>query len=303
MRQYAGYFWGILSGLLWGIAGILYELLSSYYPLTNSLTIILFLLLIIEFSAFMFCAVSHYKLNLFKQFELKNKSVYLGILAGMIGGPIGMLCYLQAIQYIGVGYAAPISSIYPVFGTIFAFLFLKDAITKLGIIGLCLAIGCTILLGLDISNSQFSVLGIVLAITCAISWGGEIVISSYVMQSIKSSSAYFLRQLGSSFGYIILVLYLDVEFFNSIEFFKDTRFLTIIIFIILSSMASYFLYYRAIYLIKPIRAMMLNITYGFWIILIGFLLNGKHIDIMTMLLVIGVVLGAGLTLKDKRENI
>ncbi|WP_101774900.1 DMT family transporter [Pasteurella oralis] len=301
--KYSGYLWGILSGLLWGIAGILYEMLNTTYPFTTSLTIILSLLFVIEFSAFIFCFVSHYKLNLFKECDFKNKRVFLGVVAGVIGGPIGMLCYLQAIQYIGVGYAAPISSVYPVFGAILAFLFLKDTMTKLGILGLCLAIGCTILLGLDVNTSQFSLLGIFLAIVCALSWGGEIVISSYVMQSINSSIAYFFRQLGSSIGYFILLCSFDVKFFGLIEFFKDKQFSLIIFLIIVSSMTSYFLYYKAIYLIKPIRAMMLNITYGFWIILIGFILNNTSIDLMTVFLVVGVVLGAGLTLKDKRENV
>ncbi|OOF46004.1 hypothetical protein BKK52_11800 [Rodentibacter trehalosifermentans] len=303
MNKYTGYLWGILSGLLWGISGIFYEKLSFYSLSTDSLKVMLSLLFIIEFSSFIFFTISYYKLNLFEKFRFKNKNIFLGLLAGIIGGPVGMLCYLQAIQYIGVGYAAPISSIYPVFGTIFAFLFLKDSITKLGLLGLCLSIGCTILLGLDITNSQFSILGFILAVTCAVSWGSEIIISSYIMQFISSSSAYFLRQLGSSLGYVTLILYLDSEYFYSTEFFKDTKLLTIIIFIIFSSMMSYFLYYRAIYIIKPIRAMMLNITYSFWIIFISFILNKISMDIMTILLVIGVILGSGLTLKDKKERI
>ncbi|MGY4677040.1 DMT family transporter [Pasteurella sp. P03HT] len=303
MNKYKGYLAGIFSGLLWGIAGILYEILNTTYPFTTSLAIVLCLLFIIESTAFIFCGISHYKLKSLSIIKFKNKGTILGVLAGIIGGPIGMLCYLQAIQYIGVGYAAPISSVYPVFGAILAVLFLKDSMTKTGVIGLSLAIGCTILLGIDANNAQFSLLGIALAVVCALSWGSEIVISSYVMQSIPSSVAYFLRQLGSSIGYLILLLSFDVAFLDFLPSFKNTHFLTLIIFIILSSMMSYFLYYRAIYLIKPIRAMMLNITYGFWIILIGLVVNDTDVNFVSMLLVLGVILGAGLTLKEHKERL
>ena len=60
---------------------------------------------------------------------LKTRSGKVVILGALLGGPIGMTGYVIAINNIGAGYTAIISSFYPAFGTLMAVLLLKEKIT------------------------------------------------------------------------------------------------------------------------------------------------------------------------------
>lgn len=298
---------GLFSGLLWGITGILYANLNILYPVTTVISVILIILFIVEFISGVLVGSSilpHYKQSVTK--KKTKKTIILAISLGVIGGPVGMLCYLQAISLIGVGYTAPISSIYPVFGAILSFLFLKDKIRKIGILGIIITLVCTFLLSLNIQSGTISFLGICLALICALSWGTEIVLSSYVMSlmgTISSSKyTYFLRQVGAIIGYLFLLVYFKIDFMNLKNHILDIKFDIFILGIILSSMFSYLLYYYAIDKLKPIRAMMLNITYGVWIVLLGFLINNESINLKQIVLVIGILLGSIIVLRAKKEN-
>ncbi|MDP8052198.1 DMT family transporter [Pasteurella atlantica] len=304
MVKYKGYIFGLLSGLLWGVTGILYEVLNKDYPFVASLVIILSLLFLIESGSLLLAGLLCYKKVPQHRKLITHKQVsILAVIAGLIGGPIGMFCYLQAISYIGVGYAAPISSLYPVFGALLSFLFLKERMTKWGIIGFSIAIFCTLLLSLDLSSSQILLFGVGLAFISALSWGAEIVLSSYVMQFLPSTVVYFFRQLGASLGYLFLLFFFELDTATLFKSFTESHFVFLLCLIFASSMLSYLLYYQAIYLIKPIRAMMLNITYGFWIVLLSVILGRTEMNISIVLLTIGVVVGTTITLKDKREKL
>lgn len=306
--HYKGITAGLLSGLLWGITGILYANLNELYPVTTVISVILFLLFMVEFTSGLFVGSSIFALykRTFTQ-SLNKKYILLSMLLGLIGGPIGMLCYLQAISLIGVGYAAPISSIYPVFGAVLSFIFLKEKMAKIAIVGGIITLACTFMLSLDIQNAQFSLLGISLALICALSWGSEIVLSSYVMKlSTATNTAkftYFFRQLGAALGYFFLLLCIQGNIQNLFTYFTYIKFDFFILAIVLSSMFSYMLYYFAIDKLKPIKAMMLNITYGVWIVLIGILLGSETAKITQIILISGILFGAILVLVGKRENI
>ena len=60
---------------------------------------------------------------------LKTRSGKVVVLGALLGGPIGMTGYVIAINNIGAGYTAIISSFYPAFGTLMAVLLLKEKIT------------------------------------------------------------------------------------------------------------------------------------------------------------------------------
>ena len=305
--QYKGIIAGLLSGLLWGITGILYANLNELYPVTTVISVILFLLFMVEFTCGLFVGLSIFALykRTFTQ-SLNKKYVLLSMLLGLIGGPIGMLCYLQAISLIGVGYAAPISSIYPVFGAILSFIFLKEKMAKIAILGGIITLASTFMLSLDIQNAQFSLLGISLALICALSWGSEIVLSSYVMKLSATTNAakftYFFRQFGAALGYFFLLLCIQADIQNIFTYFTHIKFDFFILAIVLSSMFSYILYYFAIDKLKPIKAMMLNITYGVWIVLLGILLDSSTIHFTQIFLIVGILLGAVLVLMGKKGD-
>lgn len=305
--SYKGIIAGLLSGFLWGVTGILYANLNELYPVTTVISVILFLLFMVELTSGLLVGSSIFLLH--KRTFLKainKKSVLLGMSLGLIGGPIGMLCYLQAITIIGVGYAAPISSIYPVFGAILSLIFLKEKMEKIGFLGGIITLACTFMLSLNIQSAQFSLIGIALALICALSWGSEIVLSSYVMKTMTNAYAakytYFFRQVGAALGYLGLLLCMNVESHQLLSNFTNMNFDLFILAIVLSSMFSYILYYFAIDKLKPIKAMMLNITYGVWIVLIGILLGTGGIEFEKIGLIIGILLGSVLVLFAKKEN-
>lgn len=61
---------------------------------------------------------------------LRNRGGRAIILGASLGGPIGMTGYLIAINNIGPAYTAIISTFYPAFGAVLAFLLLKERMTR-----------------------------------------------------------------------------------------------------------------------------------------------------------------------------
>lgn len=57
-----------------------------------------------------------------------------------------MVSYLKAINLIGLDFAAPISSTYPVVGIILSVLFFKEKLKNSGWLGLCIALICSFVL-------------------------------------------------------------------------------------------------------------------------------------------------------------
>lgn len=288
MKKY-GYLIGGLSGLFWGVVSILYgfidtgdsQILNILLPFSID-----FLGLIVA-GSYVFVKYSS---------ELKfHKSFLLGIISGIIGGPMGMLSYIYAIQNIGAEYSAAISSTYPILCTLFFVFAKKEKINNWTIFGVLLATICSILLGL-IGSSALDYQGggmIGLALFTAVCWATEIILSSHAMKHYNATIIYFARQLGSSLGYAMVLLYfIDNHIFVLSDIDWD---IMIVVGIIIFSILSYFLYYQAIYYIPPISALALNITYNMWTILITIILSGVVDNYLSLLLCIGISAGSLLT--------
>lgn len=59
---------------------------------------------------------------------------------------------------------------------------------------------------------SFNFFGIILALICALSWGTELVLSSIVLKELSTTSVYYSRQTGASFGYAILIFVQEPNF-------------------------------------------------------------------------------------------
>ena len=98
---------------------------------------------------------------------LKTRSGKFIMLGALLGGPIGMTCYVSAINYIGPGYTAVISSMYPALGTFLASIFLKEKIKPLQLFGLFISICGVIALGyIPGGNSQVANFGLGFFLRC-----------------------------------------------------------------------------------------------------------------------------------------
>ncbi|PHM39571.1 putative lic-1 operon protein [Xenorhabdus mauleonii] len=291
--------YGFFSGLFWGLSGVLLALLlkdntlSSYFLVP---IIIAFLNDLISFIYMLLYLLYHKKHQNILSI-LKNKNYFIITIAAIFGGPMGMSFYILSIKYIGVGYTAAISALYPAIGALISFFLLKDRIHKIGLLGLVLAITCTILLGYSATTQAISGwVGFLFAFLCALGWGSEVVISSYGMnKDIPSDIAYFIRQSSSSLGYFILIAVFIHSFPGGTYIFSDLKLTTLLLVTSLISTISYLFYYRAIERLLPIRAMALNITYSAWAIVFSYIIIDEPISINLLLICIGVSLGSFLT--------
>ncbi|WP_324022829.1 DMT family transporter [Pasteurella multocida] len=281
-----GYILGLSSGFLWAISGIVYQILYNNFPNLDTLLFSIFILFFIEFISLVTISSYLYK-N--KKFPSINKNNYFAIFSGLLGAPIAMFCYLKAIQIIGVNYAAAISSTYPILAALLSIKINKE--NKENVILFTSLILITILLNIEL-ESDISITGIFLAIFVYISWASEITLSSYAMHNKKNKAEdiYFIRQLFSVLGYIIVILYTilttdnmkNIETIENIDY-NNTYLVILVISLTISSGLSYFLYYKAIEILKPIRAMALNITYTAWSIILSHILIIDRIDIKSIL--------------------
>ncbi|WP_342221680.1 DMT family transporter [Candidatus Fukatsuia endosymbiont of Tuberolachnus salignus] len=299
----AGTYYGLLSGVLWGASGTLVGMVLIDKHLQNLLFAPIILAFISDFlsSGYMLFYLIKKKYPV-KEALTERKALIISV-AALCGGPIGMSCYFMAIKYIGVGYAATISASYPAFGALIAFLFLKDKLHKIGVLGLFLSIITTMTLGYGAAtDSEFSLIGLLFALMCAVSWGLEVVISSYGMRkSISPDVAYFIRQISSSFGYVLL--FASVIPFSDITeyYFMDLKIILQIVVVSLIATGSYLYYYRSINLVGPIRAMGLNITYAVWAVLFGWSISNNKLDAQLIILCCIIMIGSFLTVSNPKS--
>lgn len=208
-----------------------------------------------------------------------------------------MSFYILSIKYIGIGYTAAISALYPAIGALISFFLLKDKIHKIGLFGLALAITCTIILGYSTTTQTiFGWIGFLFAFLCALGWGSEVVISSYGMnKNIPSDIAYLIRQLSSSLGYFIIIVVFIHSFPGVTHIFSDIKLTTLLLTTSLIATLSYLFYYRAIERLRPIRAMALNITYSVWAVIFAYLIMDEPISINLLFICTGISVGSFLT--------
>lgn len=117
-----GLFLGVMSGVLWGLDTALTGIILSMSPFIKTQKFILLAPIVSVFlhdmfsSLWMFLYIIATKQLKLVLKSLKTRSSKFICIAAIFGGPIGMAAYLMAIKYIGAGYTASISAIYPALG-------------------------------------------------------------------------------------------------------------------------------------------------------------------------------------------
>ncbi|WP_257936043.1 EamA family transporter [Campylobacter lari] len=122
-----GYISSILSGLFWALAGIFYVKVTD--KVVDSSYFVFILLFCIEFIPWLFLTLL---ILFFKKEVVFKRKLIFPFFAGLLAGPVAMYCYLNAISLIGLSFSASITSLYPVFATFLAFIFLKQKINIQG---------------------------------------------------------------------------------------------------------------------------------------------------------------------------
>jgi len=265
---------GLLAGIFWGVDTVVLGVALAMTPFLSTEQAIFLAPFVSTFvhDAFSTLWMLGY-MGVRKQLgnvvkALKTKSGKFIILGALLGGPIGMSGYVAAIQYMGPAYTAIISATFPALGALLSYIFLKEKMSKVQLLGL----GVSILgvIGLSYvpaagAGPKNLLLGLLFAFICVLGWALEAVICAYGMKdpNVNDEQALQIRQATSAifYGAILLPILSGWSFTVSI---LPTKITVFILLAALFGTVSYLLYYRSINKIGAGKAMALNITYSAW---------------------------------------
>lgn len=292
--------YGLLSGILWGLDTVLLGIalaMSQFVSTEQAIFLAPFVSTFLHdiFSSLWMAIYMLTKKQIRKTIKAANtRSGRFIILGALMGGPVGMTGYLLSIKYIGPAYTAMISSLYPAVGALFSYIFLKEKMKPISILGLFISITGIIILGYTPGGEINNILlGFGFAIVCVVGWASEAVICSYGMKDdeVSPEQSLQIRQLTSAitYGFIIIPVVKGLSFTMSVIPSTATA---IIILTALAGTASYVFYYKGIYKIGATKAMALNITYSAWAIIFGVVLLKNNLDLKMIICCICIVSGS-----------
>ena len=209
---------------------------------------------------------------------LKTRSGKVVILGALLGGPIGMTGYVIAINNIGAGYTAIISSFYPAFGTLMAVLLLKEKITPGRVVALIVALAGISAMGYlsaDTTVTGDPIIGLLGALAAVFGWGSEAVLCAWGMRddAVDNETALQIRETTSALVYLIVVLPIFGAWAFTWNAIPNPG-TAVVALAALAGTCSYLFYYKGISVIGAARGMALNISYSAWAVLFGLILLG-----------------------------
>lgn len=293
--------YGIGSGALWGLDTVILAIALALNPFATDAHASLV-------SAALHDAVCALILLVFMAMRGRLKDTWRAIhtrsgravmVAALLGGPIGMSGYLLAIDQIGAGYTAIISTFYPALGTALAVLVLKERMRPRQVIALAVAIGAIIATSYTSTSVSGSALwGVLGALAAVVGWGCEAVILAWGMRddAVDNETALQIRETTSALTYLVLVVPLGGALSSTGQALTSPGAMGLVALAAAAGTASYLFYYKAIDLLGAARAMALNISYSAWAVLFAFLLQSivpAPVQIvLCVVILVGTVLAA-----------
>lgn len=301
---------GLLGGFFWGINTVIIGVALSMAPFARTEQVIFLAPFISTFIHDLFSSVWMFIYMAIKKQAgeflqaLKTKSGKFIVLAALLGGPVGMTGYVLSIKYIGAGYTAIISSMFPAVGAFLSYVFLKEKMRTDQIIGLAASVAGVIALGYTPGSSEVDniVIGFMFALLCVFGWAVEAVIIAYGLRDpeITDEQALQIRQLTSALFYGAVILPLMQGWRITLDI-LPTSTSAIIVIAALFGTTSYLFYYKAINKIGATKAMALNITYSAWAIVFGFLLLNETVSLKEIIAGLVIISGSIVAGGDIKE--
>ncbi len=301
--------YGLMSGILWGLDTVLLGIALAMTPFVSTEQAILLAPFVSTFlhdffsSIWMLIYIS-FKKELGKTLKAaKTRSGRFIMLGALLGGPVGMTGYLLSIKYIGPAYTAIISSLYPAIGALLSYIFLKEKMKPISIVGLFMSILGIIILGYAPGGEGANLgFGFIFAVMCVVGWASEAVICAYGMkeEEITPEQSLQVRQLTSAvtYGFLIIPVVKGISFTMGV---LPTSAAAMIILTALAGTTSYVFYYKGIHKIGATKAMSLNITYSAWAIIFGIIFLGNSVDLKSVICCIMIMLGSTMAAGDIKE--
>lgn len=304
--------WGIFSGALWGLDTSILALALVFVPFLDASESSLSSALLHDVTAALVLLVYMGLRGRLRDSlaAVKTQSGRAVMLGALLGGPFGMTGYLIAINHIGPGFTAIISTFYPAVGTVLAFVFLKERMSPKQIIALLSALGAIVMIGYSSTQTVTEgnpVLGVIAALACVFGWGSEAVILAWGMRDdvVDNETALHIRETTSALVYVIVVAPIAGIVGFTLRAIP-TAGTGVIAIAAIAGTASYLFYYKAIDTVGASRGMALNISYSAWAVIFAFLLQGTVPSILQIVccvvILVGTVLAATPNWKELRSQ-
>ncbi len=304
---------GLTSGLLWGLDTVILGIALTMSPYIGTAEAIAYAAIASSALHDIFCAIWLFIYMAIKGrlkdtwAALKTRSGKVVVLGALLGGPIGMTGYVIAIDNIGAGYTAIISSIYPAVGTFLAAIILKERMAPKQLVALFAAIGGIIAMGYISSGGgemgANPTLGFIAALAAVIGWGSEAVICGWGMKddAVDNETALQIRETTSGLVYAILVLPMFGAWAFTAHALPSLA-TGVVALAALAGVTSYLFYYKSI--ASPIgaaKSMALNISYSAWAVLFALILQGTIPNVASVICCIVILVGTILAASDWKE--
>lgn len=289
----------LMSGLTWGLNAVLISLFMISFRLENPLLAPI----IASFLHDAFCLgymtillgskkrLSHV-LHLLKTHDGK-----MTVIASLIGGPLGFSAFSLAIHYIGASLTTIVTAILPAFGTLLAFLFLREKRKFYQLCALFISILGVTFLGYSSSFTIKNIwLGIFFALLCVVGWSCETVLITSLVKgdNLDNESALWIKQFSSVSTYLLLFIMVGISGYISFEHLQANYF--IIASAALAGTSSFLFYFKSLSVIGASKTMALNTTYSAFGLIFSYLLLKESITVTKvfwgMLIVVSSIVSA-----------
>lgn len=227
--------------------------------------------------------------------EITAQFNLISALMGVVGGSIGMSCYLTSINSTGAGYAASVSAAYPAVGAVMAAVSGRETLKRTQLAGLLINVTGAVLISRMPEQYSLQTAGLVFALLSAFCWGLEGVLCSEGLKNTVHGFEIrlFFRQLASSAAYLLLLfpafgIWRDLIKMPSLKLLLFTGTAAFM------GTASYLCYYKAIEQTGPSRAMAANVSYTAWAVLLESVFNRTVPNIRMVLYTMMIFTGASL---------
>ena len=302
--QHGGKRYGIFSGALWGLDTVVLAIALAMIPFADFGQSALAGAVLHDVACAVILVVYMALRGRLKDTwaALRTRPGKSVIAPALLGGPIGMSGYLIAIDNIGPGLTAIISTFYPALGTLLAFVLLKERMAPRQIAALLVALAAIVATGWSATSEPIeggnAVLGVVGALACVIGWGSEAVILTWGMrdEAVDNEVALQIRETTSALVYLFIVAPIAGVFGFTLHSLAHLS-AGVVALAALAGTASYLFYYKALSAIGASRGMALNISYSAWAIIFALAFPPHTIPTLTqviccVVILVGTVLAA-----------
>lgn len=267
---------GWISGLLWGIST---AVLGCYFSSDTGASLAFLGTILAIATAFLNdffsalwmwigSALKRRTRSTLKAFTTRNG---LTIAAGaLLGGPVGMCGYVVALANLGPALTAILAALAPAVSTLGSTLIHHEHRKPHQWLGLLICVGAAIFASLSPIHIEGNlIVGLIGGVVCVLGWAGEVIVSVIALrlvdEPIEDGFAITIRQTVSTLTYLAVIL----PIMGVYPHLADVAYSWHVSYIALAGLCgtlSFVLYYRAIAQVGAGKAVCLNITYVFWII-------------------------------------